>query len=270
MSGDWIKMRIDLPDDPAVYQIAAITRLDRFGVIGRLYAFWAWADKYAVDGHVDGATSTIVDDICRHDGFADALVSVKWLEVGERHITLPHHERHNGESAKERSLKNSRQAKWRQGKAKNLKKTVDATPSTQADATSSTDVDATPSTTPSTREEKRREDISTTVVVDKRARKSSDDFVFGDWHIDFARHNNLDLNYEWEKCVDHFKSNGEVKKNWDATFRNWLRRAIEYRKNTAPKQTYFDKLQNVSDQLTGRTSNAGITIDMDQRALRKI
>jgi len=142
VAGDWIKMRMDLPDDPAVYKLASITKLDRLSVVGRLYAFWAWADKHAVDGRVDGATSLLVDDVTRCDGFADALVLVKWLEIGDDFIALPHHERHNGESAKERGLKNARQARWRDGKAKVPPTTVDAPPSTQA----------------STREEKRREE----------------------------------------------------------------------------------------------------------------
>lgn len=138
MAGDWIKMRMDLPEDPAVYRLARITGLDRLSVIGRLYAFWAWADKHAVDGRVDGASTLDVDDITRHNGFADAMAQVNWLEVGADYLAIPKHDRHNGESAKERSLKNARQAKWREGKGG----AVDAPPSTQA----------------STREEKRREE----------------------------------------------------------------------------------------------------------------
>lgn len=145
MAGEWIKMRMDLQDDPAVYKLASITKMDRFAVIGRLYSFWAWADKHAVDGRVDGATSHVVDDIARCDGFAEALVSVRWLEIGDDFISIPNHDRHNGESAKERSLKNARQARWRQGKADKA----------------STDVDATTSTHASTREEKRRDNPPT-------------------------------------------------------------------------------------------------------------
>ncbi len=81
MSGDWIKMRCDLLDDPAVFKLSTLTKLDRFAVAGRLLAFWAWADRHAVDGHVDGAASTTVDDVVRHDGFADALCAVGWLIV---------------------------------------------------------------------------------------------------------------------------------------------------------------------------------------------
>jgi hypothetical protein len=158
VAGDWIKMRNDLPNDPAVYKLSSITNLDRLAVVGRLYAFWSWADKHAVDGRVDGATSLVVDDITRHDGFADALASVKWLEIGDDYVGIPNHDRHNGESAKERGLKNARQARWRDGKAK----------------APSTDVDAAPSTEASTREEKRREEKK----EDKAAAPS---FVLPDW-----------------------------------------------------------------------------------------
>ena len=139
MAGDWIKLRLDLRTDPAVFKLAAITKLDRFAIIGRLAEFWGWVDKHAVDGVVDGASSSVVDDVVSFDGFAEALVAVDWLRLHENSIEIPKHERHNSESAKERSLKNARQARWRANK----------------DA----DVDAPPSTKASTREEKRREDI---------------------------------------------------------------------------------------------------------------
>ena len=136
MAGDWIKMRSDLSDDPAVFKIAGALNLDRFSVIGRLHAFWAWADKHAVDGRVDGASSLHVDDVVRFDGFANALAQVSWLLIGDDFLEVPNHDRHNSQSAKERAQKNARQARWRHGKAD--------------------DVDGCPSTDPSTREEKRR------------------------------------------------------------------------------------------------------------------
>ncbi|ASN68660.1 hypothetical protein 3S11_37 [uncultured Caudovirales phage] len=142
MAGDWIKMRSDLVDDPSVFKIAAAVKLDKFSVIGRLHAFWSWSDKHAVDGRVDGASSLYVDDIVRCDGFAQALSCAGWLVIGEDFIEIPKHDRHNSNSAKERALKNARQARWRQNKDAD----VDAQPSTQA------------TTNASTREEKRREE----------------------------------------------------------------------------------------------------------------
>ena len=142
MAGDWIKMRVDLKDDPAVFMLADMLGVDEFSVVGRLHCFWAWADKHAVDGHVDGATTRIVDRVSATDGFAAAMQKVGWLVVDQSGISIPNFDRHNGESAKERGLKNARQARWRAGKSE----AVDGQASTQS------------STKPTTREEKRREE----------------------------------------------------------------------------------------------------------------
>ena len=40
-----------------------------------------------------------------------------------------------------------------------------------------------------------------------------------------ARYPRMDIEYYIEECRDHFLGNGKPMKSWDATFRNWLRRA---------------------------------------------
>jgi hypothetical protein len=146
VAGDWIKMRNDLRSDPAVFKLANLTGLDRFAIVGRLAEFWGWADKHAVDGVVDGGTSQAIDDVVVYEGFAEALVAVHWLVITETGIEIPKHKLHNGDSAKERTLKSARQARWRE------KKASESTPDP---------VDVLPSTHASTREEKRREEINT-------------------------------------------------------------------------------------------------------------
>lgn len=145
MAGDWIKMRVDLRDDPAVFQIAERLGLDELHVIGGLFCFWSWADKHTVDGRVDGATSRLVDRVSCINGFSDALVSVGWLCLDDRGASIPNFERHNGETAKERAQKNARQARWRRNKGADVDGDVDGDASTRK------------STNASTREEKRRE-----------------------------------------------------------------------------------------------------------------
>ncbi len=113
----WIKLRTDLLNDPAVYKLSSALKADRFSIVGRLAAFWGWADQHAVDGVVDGATSQVVDDVVSLPGFAEALQAVKWLQIDSDKIVIPKHDRHNGANAKDRSLKSERQAKWRANKA---------------------------------------------------------------------------------------------------------------------------------------------------------
>ncbi len=229
MAGDWIKMRTDLPEDPAVFKLRTITKLDRHGIVGRLYAFWCWADKHAVDGRVDGASSTTVDDVVQFEGFATAMQAVKWLEIGEDYVAIPKHDRHNGESAKERSLKNQRQARWRAGK-----KPVGA------------HVDERASTSPSTREEKRREELKLvppsppTGKVNgngqHRERKKPATRAPGEFEITepmwvWAQEQgvpNQRIEAETAKFLDHHKAKGSLFSDWPAAWRKWMRNVVDF------------------------------------------
>jgi uncharacterized phage protein (TIGR02220 family) len=104
MAGDWIKMRIALADDPAVISIAARISVDEFEVVGMLHHLWGWADTQSRDGHAPGVTNVWIDRYVRHAGFADAMVSVGWLDIDKTGVTFPKFDRHNGETAKTRAL----------------------------------------------------------------------------------------------------------------------------------------------------------------------
>ena len=115
MAGDWIKMRTALADDPAVICMADRLEMDEFSVVGRLHHLWSWADKQSRDGHADGVTGKWIDRYVQCDGFAQCLVSVGWLVLGESGIEFPNFDRHNGETAKARGLATNRQQKKRAG-----------------------------------------------------------------------------------------------------------------------------------------------------------
>jgi hypothetical protein len=63
MAGDWIKMRVDLPNDPAVIAISVATGLDEYAVVGRLHKLWSWADSQSRDGHAASVTEKWVDGL---------------------------------------------------------------------------------------------------------------------------------------------------------------------------------------------------------------
>lgn len=140
MAGEWIKVEAATADKPEVLRMARILKIDRDAVFGKLTRLWAWFDCNSVDGVVDGVVDADIDRICYCDGFTAACVAVGWLEYDARaeRVSLPNFDRHNGETAKQRALKNRRQANWR--------KSVDG------------NVDKSSSTEASTREEKRREE----------------------------------------------------------------------------------------------------------------
>jgi hypothetical protein len=109
MSNDWIKMRTNLADDPAVIGIAALLKLERPSVVGRLHALWGWADQHSEDGFLEYVTPEIVDEKAGKRGFAEAMASVHWIEIEHGGVRFPHFDRHNGASAKKRALATERQ-----------------------------------------------------------------------------------------------------------------------------------------------------------------
>lgn len=103
MAGDWIKMRIDLHDDPAVVTIAATCQLDEDTVVGKLLKLWGWADRHTVDGRTSGITPAWIDRFVAKKGFSEAMVTAGWLEIANSGVAFPEFGKHNGESAKKRA-----------------------------------------------------------------------------------------------------------------------------------------------------------------------
>lgn len=115
MSGEWIKVELSLPQKPEVIRIGRALGIPSEAVCGWLIKFWGWIGANSVDGVVDGVVDADVDMVMGLPGFSAAMVSVKWLkfDVDGKRLLVPNFERHNGESAKKRALKSSRQARWR-------------------------------------------------------------------------------------------------------------------------------------------------------------
>jgi len=118
MAGDWIKMRHDLPDDPAVIGIASQLKIEEDLVVGKLHRFWSWADRQTIDGNASSVTLLWLDRYLSAPGFAQAMVNVGWLEVDSDGIKVPKFDQHISESAKRRGLTTRRVAKSR-GKNRN-------------------------------------------------------------------------------------------------------------------------------------------------------
>jgi hypothetical protein len=112
MAGDWIKMRMDLTDDPAVVSIAADLDCDIDLVVGKLHRLWSWADKHTTDGFVPKISEKWLGRFIGKD-FAQAMVDAGWLIFEEGGLRFPKFENHNGVSAKKRAEASLRKSKQR-------------------------------------------------------------------------------------------------------------------------------------------------------------
>ncbi len=116
MAGDWIKLRTNLPGDPAVIAMARALREDAFTIVGRLHALWAWADQHTDDGQLPYTVLDDINDVVKKRGFAEQMVRVGWLEhrAEEPGVIIPMWDRHNGRSAKKRCLDSEAQRRKRE------------------------------------------------------------------------------------------------------------------------------------------------------------
>ena len=115
MAGDWLKMRHDLADDPAVIRVAADLSIDEDMVIGKLFRLWSWADRHTTDGEAEGIGQAWVDRLTRCEGFGAALERAGWLEKKTGGLCFPRFHRHCSDTAKARALTAQRVKRSRNG-----------------------------------------------------------------------------------------------------------------------------------------------------------
>jgi len=104
MAGDWIKFELATMDKPEVCQIADLADIDQDAVVGKLMRVWAWFDQQTEKGNAPSVSKKLLDRSVGVTGFCEHMKSVGWMEEADGMISLPHFERHNGKTGKNRAL----------------------------------------------------------------------------------------------------------------------------------------------------------------------
>lgn len=77
-------------------------------VLGGLCRVWIWADQQSINGNALSVTENAIDRISRVSGLAGAMRAEHWINGSDGRLSLPHFDRHNGKTAKQRALTNKR------------------------------------------------------------------------------------------------------------------------------------------------------------------
>ncbi|MGI9507635.1 MAG: hypothetical protein ACR2RE_31735 [Geminicoccaceae bacterium] len=109
MAADWIKMREDLFEDPAVLWMAQRLGVRPETVVGYCHRFWGLVSRQTLDGCLPGVSLLSLGNVIALPGFPELLVEAGWLEYDDSDpdrpvVTIPKFERHLSESAKKRAL----------------------------------------------------------------------------------------------------------------------------------------------------------------------
>ncbi|MBT0626082.1 hypothetical protein KIH32_19385 [Pseudomonas fluorescens] len=118
MAGDWIKFELTTLDKPEVCQIADLADIDPDAVVGKLMRVWGWFDQQTENGNAPSVSKKLLDRLVGVTGFCEHMKSVDWMIEVEGVISLPHFDRHNGKTAKNRLLTAKRVANHKASNAK--------------------------------------------------------------------------------------------------------------------------------------------------------
>ncbi|KAB0517524.1 DnaT-like ssDNA-binding domain-containing protein [Pseudomonas extremorientalis] len=124
MAGDWIKFELTTLDKPEVCQIADFADIDPDAVVGKLMRVWGWFDQQTENGNAPSVSKKLLDRLVDVIGFCEHMKSVAWMIEIDGVISLPHFDRHNGKTAKNRLLTAKRVANHKANNGKGNAATV--------------------------------------------------------------------------------------------------------------------------------------------------
>lgn len=213
MAGDWLKIREDLHEDPAVVRIATWMKVRPEVVVGYLVRFWGWVSRNSTDGVVANLSLDEIEGVLNLPHFLGFLCRVGWLEViegeTETQVIVPKFDRHLSNPSKARALK-TRQKQLQRHKNDTANDVAKMSPSCRQNVSETGD---------QRREEKRRDKYIRATFVAPSVGEV----------VAYCREKNLTA-VDAGAFVDHFESNGwkvggkTKMKDWQAAVRNWDRR----------------------------------------------
>jgi hypothetical protein len=113
MAGDWIKFELATPDKPEVWAIAAALNIDPDAVVGKLLRVWGWFDQQTENGNAPSVSKMLLDRLVGVTGFCKAVIDADWMHDDGVTLSLPHFDRHNGKTAKNRATTAKRVASFK-------------------------------------------------------------------------------------------------------------------------------------------------------------
>lgn len=238
-------MECSTPDKPEVLAITVKMGWDDPDLtVGKLFKMWRWFDQQTTEGNAAGVTPALLDRYFGVSGFVTAVAEVGWLVINEEGVSLPNFDRHNGASAKQRSLTAKRVANHKtnaKGNANTVTKSV---------------------TSPLPREEKRREDKekeqknSNVTVADLVAQGVSFDSANELLAIRKKKRSAL-TQLAWKGISSEFNKAGisadegiaiMSKRGWQSFEAQWIKKEI----GNAHSKSRFDVIAETTAALTGR------------------
>ena len=272
MSGDWIKMRVNLVTHPKVLAIAECLayndayqdwstlsgfvpsiggsdeeslrdyqdslRVTRYVTVCALLRFWGYANEHARDEFISTLRISDLDEIVQVPGFGAALEAIGWAgyDKERRGVSLPNFNEYNT-SGNERSA-SAKTAAQRQKDYRERHKALQES-------------DVTRDVTSNRREEKNREEKNIEIVDSqpqgkpaKQAKRRSqipNDFYPNDDNLFAFNKTRLNLGEEIGKFMDHHQAKGSLMADWQAAWRTWVSNGVKFAAKGKPAESFKER-----------------------------
>lgn len=225
----WIQSHTALSDHPKTRKLARILGTSKPTTIGHLHCLWWWAFDYAADGSLDRFDAMDIAIAAEWDGEPDdlvsALVTAGFLDRDEDGLTLHDWDQYGGKLHAKRAADADRKRAERRGDKGGNPSPSNGCPS---------DIQY-PSHVEKKREEEKREEENNNGAdappKAKRASQVPQDFAVTEALESWGKANGFtveQMTSQIPEFIDHYQAKGEARKDWNASFHNWMRRAKKW------------------------------------------
>jgi hypothetical protein len=250
----WIELHQSAFSHRKTLHVADALEMQEAHVVGHLSALWCWCLDNAPDGLLPESRRIIARGamwIGDPECFVNALLAAEFIRIDNAgRMEIANWSEYGGKLAERRRENAAKQARYRE----RLKGGTDTSPSPNQNVTV---------TSPSRnllekrREEKRTEQetrSSSEDAPEKKPPRSKPSRMVPDWEpnpvpYDKFPFSSTELNRQLDLFRDHFLSNGEAKADWNAAWRNWLRRAPTFDRKPAVLNGARDKFTRSGQKL---------------------
>lgn len=211
----WIESHQEVVHHPKTRKLALRLGIQKHAAVGLLHCLWHWAVAYAHDGDL---TSYTDEDIALGSEweddpktFVDVLVECGWIDRDGEVVTLHDWDEYAGRLIDRRKANAERKRMSRARPADIPESSEGVTGLPNLTRPNQTEPDLT----------KPRERARAAINEEWKPTPTLIEWAANEYP-------SVDLVVETEKFRDHFRANGKPMKNWEAAWKNWIRRCQEF------------------------------------------
>ena len=231
----WIESHQELGHHPKLKKLCRVLNISQPAAVGHLQYLWWWAVDYCDNGDLTRFDPLDIAIAAMWEGdpdeFLDALIHCGWVDRALDVMFIHDWQEYIGRLL-DRRRKDADRKRASRGRPEDVPRTSSGHPK---DGAQTAHVTVPYRTVPNPTEPSRATGTSEvgarSAPKPKQKTRLAADWFPSDANLLYAQNQGMshaEIQKQADLFRDHWQSNGEPKQDWDATWRNWVRRAPEF------------------------------------------